>query len=116
VFHCANSIKKYNTPPTATQGDGHARPANAGDMTALERTSLSTARRRSASGGKGNWKAGRSKHSGARASKAQRESKGFGDSYQAQQGSRPDLDATIVGKHIEVATRVVEYTLQVGVS
>jgi hypothetical protein len=61
-------------------------------------------------------KAGRSKHSGARAGKAQRESKGFGDSYQAQQGSRPDLDATIVGKHVEVATRVVEYTLQVGVS
>ena len=80
-------------------------------MTALERTSLdgqtTLGRRR---------KAGRSKHIGARAGKAQRESKGFGDSYQAQQGSRPDLDATIVGKHVEVATRVVEYTLLVGVS
>jgi hypothetical protein len=76
-----------------------------GDMTALE------PRR---SGGEGKL-GGRS--SGARAGKAQRESKGFGDSYQVQQGSRPDLDATIVGKHVEVATRVVEYMLQrVGVS
>jgi hypothetical protein len=47
----------------------------------------------------------------AREETAQRESKGFGDSYQ---GSRSDLDATliIVGKHVEVATRVIEYRLQ----
>jgi hypothetical protein len=48
----------------------------------------------------------------ARAEKEQRESKGFGDSYQARQGSRPELDDDLVGKRIEV---VIEYTLKDGV-
>jgi hypothetical protein len=48
----------------------------------------------------------------ARAEKTQRESKGFGDSYQQRQGSKPELDDALVGKRVEV---VVEYTLTEGV-
>lgn len=48
----------------------------------------------------------------ARAEKTQRESKGFGDSYQQRQGSKPELDGALVGKRVEV---VVEYTLTEGV-
>ena len=48
----------------------------------------------------------------ARALKAQREAKGFGDSYQQRQGSRPELDQKIIGKRIEV---VYHYELPEGV-
>ena len=48
----------------------------------------------------------------ARATKAQREAKGIGDSYQQRQGSKPEIDERLVGKRIEV---VIHYTLPDGV-
>ena len=48
----------------------------------------------------------------ARATKADREAKGIGDSYQQRQGSKPDLDERLIGKRIEV---VFHYTLPDGV-
>lgn len=48
----------------------------------------------------------------ARATKAAREAKGFGDSYQQRQPSRPTLDENIIGKRIEV---VCHYDLPEGV-
>ena len=47
----------------------------------------------------------------ARATKAQREAKGVGDSYQQRQGSRPELE-TLVGKRVEA---VWKYALPEGV-
>ena len=48
----------------------------------------------------------------ARATKAAREAKGVGDSYQERQGSRPEIDEALVGKRIEA---VCHYTLPDGV-
>ena len=48
----------------------------------------------------------------ARATKAQREAKGVGDSYQSRQGSMPALDENLIGKRLEV---VFHYTLPEGV-
>jgi hypothetical protein len=48
----------------------------------------------------------------ARATKAAREAKGIGDSYQQRQGSKPDIDEHLVGKRVEV---VCHYTLPDGV-
>ena len=48
----------------------------------------------------------------ARALKTAREAKGIGDSYQARQGSRPDLDDRMIGTRIEV---IFHYTLPEGV-
>lgn len=44
--------------------------------------------------------------------KATREAKGIGDSYQARQGSRPDIDENLIGKRIE---QVFHYDLPEGV-
>jgi hypothetical protein len=48
----------------------------------------------------------------ARATKAQREAKGIGDSYQQRQGSKPQIDETLVGTRVEV---VCHYNLPTGV-
>ena len=47
----------------------------------------------------------------ARSLKAQREAEGIGDSYQERQGSRPEVDAALVGKRLEV---LCSYVLEEG--
>ena len=48
----------------------------------------------------------------ARAAKAAREAKGIGDSYQARQGSRPDINEALISTRIEV---ICHYDLPEGV-